>query len=69
MAGSASSAAADAKDAHVYTQCPECGTVFRVTAAVLRAAQAQVRCGVCDAPKLTQPKNAVDGNVCDRDVT
>jgi predicted Zn finger-like uncharacterized protein len=33
----------------VYTQCPECGTVFRVTAAVLRAAQGQVRCGVCDA--------------------
>lgn len=33
----------------MYTQCPECGTVFRVTAAVLRAAQAQVRCGVCDA--------------------
>ncbi len=49
MAGSASSAAADAKDARLYTQCPECGTVFRVTAAVLRAAQAQVRCGVCDA--------------------
>jgi predicted Zn finger-like uncharacterized protein len=33
----------------VYTQCPECGTVFRVTAQVLRAAQGQVRCGVCDA--------------------
>lgn len=33
----------------MYTQCPDCGTVFRVTAAVLRAAQAQVRCGVCDA--------------------
>ena len=33
----------------MYTQCPECGTVFRITAAVLRAAQAQVRCGVCDA--------------------
>ena len=49
MAGSASSAAAEAKDARVYTQCPECGTVFRITAAVLRAAQAQVRCGVCDA--------------------
>jgi predicted Zn finger-like uncharacterized protein len=32
----------------VYTQCPECGTVFRVTAQVLRAAQGQVRCGVCD---------------------
>ena len=33
----------------MYTQCPECGTVFRVTAPVLRAAQGQVRCGVCDA--------------------
>jgi predicted Zn finger-like uncharacterized protein len=33
----------------VYTQCPECGTVFRITAVVLRAAQGQVRCGVCDA--------------------
>lgn len=33
----------------MYTQCPECGTVFRVTATVLRAAQARVRCGVCDA--------------------
>ena len=32
----------------MYTQCPECGTVFRVTAPVLRAAQGQVRCGVCD---------------------
>ena len=33
----------------MYTQCPECGTVFRVTAVVLRAAHGQVRCGVCDA--------------------
>jgi predicted Zn finger-like uncharacterized protein len=33
----------------VFTQCPECGTVFRVTATVLRAARGQVRCGVCDA--------------------
>ena len=33
----------------MYTQCPECGTVFRVTAAVLRAARGHVRCGVCDA--------------------
>jgi predicted Zn finger-like uncharacterized protein len=33
----------------VFTQCPECATVFRVTAPVLRAAQGQVRCGVCDA--------------------
>ena len=33
----------------MFTQCPECGTVFKVTAPVLRAAQGQVRCGVCDA--------------------
>jgi predicted Zn finger-like uncharacterized protein len=31
----------------VYTQCPNCATVFRVTADVLRAAQGEVRCGVC----------------------
>lgn len=33
----------------MFTQCPDCGTVFRVTATVLRAARGQVRCGVCDA--------------------
>jgi predicted Zn finger-like uncharacterized protein len=33
----------------MYTQCPECDTIFRVNAGVLRAAQGQVRCGVCDA--------------------
>jgi len=31
----------------VYTQCPECTTVFRVTADALRSAQGNVRCGVC----------------------
>ncbi|MBX3702894.1 MAG: DUF3426 domain-containing protein [Steroidobacteraceae bacterium] len=31
----------------MYTQCPKCRTVFRVTAEVLRAAQGEVRCGVC----------------------
>lgn len=31
----------------MYTQCPDCATVFRVTAEVLRAAQGSVRCGVC----------------------
>jgi len=31
----------------VYTQCPDCGTVFRVTAQALRAAQGEVRCGIC----------------------
>jgi predicted Zn finger-like uncharacterized protein len=31
----------------VYTQCPDCTTVFRVTADALRTAQGNVRCGVC----------------------
>jgi predicted Zn finger-like uncharacterized protein len=31
----------------VYTQCPDCATVFRVTAEALKAAQGDVRCGVC----------------------
>ena len=31
----------------VYTQCPRCETIFRVTALVLRAAAGQVRCGRC----------------------
>ena len=33
----------------MYTQCPECDTIFRVNAVLLRTAQGQVRCGVCDA--------------------
>jgi predicted Zn finger-like uncharacterized protein len=31
----------------VYTQCPDCATIFRVTAEALRFAQGDVRCGVC----------------------
>jgi predicted Zn finger-like uncharacterized protein len=31
----------------MYTQCPECGTSFRVTAEVLRQAAGKVRCGGC----------------------
>lgn len=31
----------------LYTQCPDCGTVFKVTADALRAAQGDVRCGIC----------------------
>lgn len=31
----------------MYTQCPQCGSVFRVTAATLRIAAGLVRCGVC----------------------
>lgn len=33
----------------MYTQCPECSTVFRVTADALRVAQGSVRCGICSA--------------------
>jgi len=33
----------------LYTQCPECSTVFRVTADTLRSAQGRVRCGICSA--------------------
>jgi predicted Zn finger-like uncharacterized protein len=31
----------------LFTQCPQCQTVFRVTVAMLRAAQGRVRCGRC----------------------
>lgn len=31
----------------MYTQCPDCTTVFRVTADALRAAHGDVRCGIC----------------------
>jgi predicted Zn finger-like uncharacterized protein len=31
----------------VYTQCPKCETVFKLSAEVLRAASGQVRCGKC----------------------
>ncbi|MGQ0384326.1 MAG: zinc-ribbon and DUF3426 domain-containing protein [Gammaproteobacteria bacterium] len=31
----------------MYTQCPDCATIFRLSAEVLRAAQGEVRCGVC----------------------
>lgn len=31
----------------MYTQCPDCGTVFKITADALRAAQGAVRCGIC----------------------
>lgn len=31
----------------MYTQCPDCGTVFKITADALRAAQGSVRCGIC----------------------
>ena len=31
----------------MYTQCPDCSTAFRVTAAVLKQAAGKVRCGGC----------------------
>jgi len=33
----------------LYTQCPECATVFRVSADALRVAQGTVRCGICSS--------------------
>ncbi len=33
----------------MYTSCPECGTVYRITAAELRLADGMVRCGECPA--------------------
>ncbi len=33
----------------MYTQCPHCGTAFRVTAQVLKQAAGKVRCGGCGA--------------------
>ena len=33
----------------MYTQCPECGTSFRVTAEVLKMAGGKVRCGGCSS--------------------
>jgi predicted Zn finger-like uncharacterized protein len=32
----------------VYTQCPECNAVYRVTSAHLRVAGGEVQCGACD---------------------
>ena len=34
----------------MYTQCPECGVAFRVTAEVLKMAAGKVRCGGCGVP-------------------
>lgn len=33
----------------MFTRCPDCGTVFHITAAELRAADGTVVCGACDA--------------------
>jgi predicted Zn finger-like uncharacterized protein len=33
----------------MFTQCPECQTTFRVSAAMLKAAQGRVRCGRCES--------------------
>jgi predicted Zn finger-like uncharacterized protein len=33
----------------MYTQCPRCETIFRISAEILRAAAGQVRCGRCGA--------------------
>lgn len=54
----------------MYTRCPECQTVFRITAAQLKARAGQVRCGRCqhvfaadthlvEAPAKPTPKKRV----------
>jgi len=45
--GRESTARAAQADASVYTQCPQCQTLYRVTAELLRAARGQVQCGRC----------------------
>jgi predicted Zn finger-like uncharacterized protein len=52
----------------MITKCPECGTLFRVTAEQLHARQGQVRCGRCmtlfDGVKaLTTPPDPAQGPV------
>ena len=37
----------------MYTQCPECGIAFKVTANVLKQAAGMVRCGGCGATRST----------------
>lgn len=48
----------------MFTQCPECQTTFRVTAAMVRAAQGRVRCGRCktvfDAMTFLMESGATD---------
>lgn len=59
----------------MYTSCPECGTVFRITTQELRAAEGYVRCGHCSAtfnavatltdevpPTLTLPQLGAQGS-------
>jgi predicted Zn finger-like uncharacterized protein len=36
----------------VYTQCPDCATIFRVTAEALRFAQGDVRCIFLPSPSF-----------------
>ena len=55
----------------MYTRCPKCSTVFRITAAQLRIAEGEVRCGNCtisfnalteltdDLPELTDAEPAI----------
>ena len=58
----------------MYTQCPECGVTFRVTAQVLKQAAGKVRCGGCgvafnalaylseENPSATKPPVSVPDN-------
>jgi len=62
----------------MFTQCPECGTAFRVTAEVLKQAAGKVRCGGCgvafnaldylsEQKPTATPQPATDGTVPELD--
>jgi len=46
----------------MYTECPSCATIFKVTAEQLNAAQGKVRCGRCNTV-FSAVGNLTDGNV------
>lgn len=57
----------------MFTQCPECQTTFRVTAAMLKAAQGRVRCGRCShvfnaLASLIEQDQAADSTPANRDL-
>ncbi len=55
-------------EAPVYTRCPQCQTVFRITAAQLKAREGKVRCGRCqhvfsaDQHLLPKPASGLSKN-------
>lgn len=53
----------------MYTQCPQCQTLYRVTAELLRAARGQVQCGRCaavfDALTFLVEDEAIEGQAAE----